>query len=151
MLLIPLPFLTATVLFVLFLVNRSGSPAARQSISLIDVFFVLAALQSVMLGLRYGYNITWLAPVLPVTAVLLPPLVLAIFENPAYRPGLLLHLLPAAVALLALAIFPPLLDVIVPLTFVGYALALARRGLGPETSLPWARLGNILGLSLIHI
>ncbi len=143
MLLIPFPFLTAAVLLVLLLSMRAMREPGRRGFSYLDAFFTLAAVQSLLIGLRHGYGIDGLAPLMPVIGVLLPPLAYAGFVHPPLSWRLLWHALPAVLVFLAWHVFPPLIDLAVPLVFFGYAARLALRGTGRETDMPWARLGDM--------
>ncbi|MEM7378929.1 MAG: AraC family transcriptional regulator [Pseudomonadota bacterium] len=143
MLLIPFPFLTAAVLLALLLALRANRPRGAASISYAEGFFALAALQSILLGLRHGYALDLLGALLPVTAVLLPPLAYASFVRPAFCRGAWPHALPVVAVAVALVAFPPAIDLIVPLTFLVYAALLARFGLRGEQAMPWARLGDM--------
>ncbi|MEM6986696.1 MAG: AraC family transcriptional regulator [Pseudomonadota bacterium] len=144
MLLIPFPFLTTAVLVSLLLAMRVFGRTRGSGLSYTELFFTMAALQSLLLGLRHGYGVQALAALLPVTAVLLPPLAYASFVRPAFSLQLWPHLVPAVLIFLAWRVFPPAIDIGVPLVFLTYAALLARRGVGSESDMPWARLGDIL-------
>jgi len=145
MLLIPFSFLTAAALVMLHATWRLGQRRAAPPLHWIDAFFAFAAVQSILHGLRFGYAVESIRILLPVTAVLMPPLALLSFEQPRQRWHLALHLIPVLLTLLSIAVIPGLLDFIVPAVFVTYAALLARQGLAPESAMPWARLGDIAG------
>lgn len=145
MLLIPFPFVTASVFITALLVLRGvvldgGERASR----FFTAFIAMCALQSLLIGLRHGYGLAVFAPLMPVTALLIPPLAWASFARPAVSRALLWHLLPSVLAVLAWWVLPPLIDVMVPILFIGYAVQLLRLALGPETGLSWVRLGQMM-------
>jgi AraC-like DNA-binding protein len=148
MLLIPFPFLTTAVLLVAWIALRAVARLPSRAFSYIDGFFVLAAAQSALLGLRHGYGWAPAGVLLPVTAVLLPPLALACFRHPPWRQALMWHAVPAALVALVSLTVVPLLDVLVPLIYLGFAAMLAAHGLSGESNLTWARLGDMPGSQL---
>jgi AraC-like DNA-binding protein len=136
MLLVPLSFLVALFLSV-FLVRllREG----RDSFSRNGLFLALLALyvvQSLLVGLRWGYGVMAVLPLLPVMASLVPALSFLAFRDLTRdRPGLALgdwpHLLPAAATLLMLFIGRMPVDLVIIANFLGYGMALlwlARHG-----------------------
>ncbi len=143
MLLIPFPFLTSAVLLVLLLALRAMRDPGRPGFGYLDAFFALAAVQSLLIGLRHGYGIQGLASLLPVTAVLLPPLAYASFVRPPLSRKLLWHALPAVLVFFAWRVFPPAIDLAVPLVFLAYAARLGVLGSGQESDMPWARLSDM--------
>ncbi|WP_297835441.1 AraC family transcriptional regulator [uncultured Roseibium sp.] len=128
MLFVPLPFVNALLLALVFvfLKQSNGTTATRAFLTLI----ALCCLQSVILGLRWGYEIEALRFVLPVLAALLPPLAYESFRGlvDQSRPGMFrLAAAPlAALIILALVLFAPILvDGALIILFLAYALALA--------------------------
>ena len=138
MIFVPLPFVVALLLLVLLvaLLRNSDRNTANRPFRLL---IALAALHSVVVGLRWGYDIPGARYILPVLASCLPPLVLASFQTLIDRheadgyPVLSPHALApiGIVALLFLA--PQFIDGALILLFVGYAFALMRLGrTGPD-------------------
>lgn len=136
MIFIPLPFVVALLLLILLgalLRNQDQSSGNRPFLALI----ALCALQSVIVGLRWGYGIVELRYVLPVLASCLPPLVLASFRSLIHRDAAeektarWLHFTPPAVMVGLLLLAPGLIDFALIALFIGYAFAvlgLGRRG-----------------------
>ena len=105
---VPLPFVVALLLlFLLGLMLRAGQ-ASLPFLALVG----LCALQSALVGLRWGYDITVLRFVLPVVASCLPPIVLAGFRSLIHRSAAeansvrCLHAAPPFL-MLALLLFAP--------------------------------------------
>lgn len=145
MLLIPFPFVTATVFITALLVLRGVVLDRGERPSLFfTAFITLCAVQSLLIGIRHGYGVMALAPLLPVSAMLIPPLAWASFARPPIDRSLGWHLLPALVVVVAWWVLPPLIDVLVPLVFIGYAVQLLRLALGPEAGLSWVRMGQMV-------
>lgn len=148
MLFVPLPFVVALLLAILFLALLrfgEGGGASRPFLLLIG----LCAVQSVLVGLRWGYGVTVLRFALPVVAASLPPLVYASFHR-LIRPGPAAHRrdLPAATLppLLVIILFltlPQLIDIALVLLFVGYAVALLRLGRSGPDGLGEARFEGV--------
>ena len=144
MIFVPLPFVVAlslVVLLVALLRNPDGNSANRP----FHLLIALAALHSVVVGLRWGYDVRGTRYMLPVLASCLPPLVLASFRslidhrqtdgNVLIWPHALAPI--GIVALLLLA--PDLIDGALIALFVGYALALLRLGRDGPDALDEAR------------
>lgn len=149
MLLVPLSFLVALFLAV-FLVRLLGE--GRETWRHNGLFLALLALyvvQSLLVGLRWGYGVMAVLPLLPVMASLVPALsYLAFRDLTRETPGLGLsdwpHLLPTLATLLLLVIGRAPVDLVIIANFLGYGLAvlwLAR--LGPD-GLVAARLDGSL-------
>ncbi|MFN3636490.1 MAG: AraC family transcriptional regulator, partial [Rhizobium rhizophilum] len=138
MLFVPLSFLVALFLAV-FLVRllREG----RDSWGTHGLFLALVAIhliQSLLVGLRWGYGLTAVLPILPVMASLVPALSFLAFRDLAgERPGIAVadwpHALPALVTFLLLVFWRAPVDLVIIANFLGYGaglLWLAR--LGPD-------------------
>ncbi len=145
MFLVPFPFITATIFATALLVLRGVVLDRGERPSLFFTGFIaMCALQSLLIGIRHGYGVSTLAPLLPVSALMIPPLAWASFARPAIRWSLCWHLLPALMVVLAWWVLPPLIDVLVPIVFIVYAVQLLRLALGPEAGLSWVRLGQMV-------
>lgn len=126
---IPLPFVVALLLclmFIVFVRSRSELRANRAFLALI----ALCAVQSILVGLRWGYGVETMRYVLPVLAACLPPLTYAAFHSligmtPASRRAMLAVFVSSPlIVLLLLLVFPLLIDFALIVIFVGYAVAL---------------------------
>lgn len=136
MLFVPLPFVVAILLTVLF-----ASVARRDDEASVNVPFLalilVSALSSVLMGLRWGYGIAEVTYMAPVLAATVPPLaylgvsqLVGKSDLPrAVRLGL--HAIPAATIVLLMVIWRSAIDIALVLVFVGYAVAILffmRRG-----------------------
>ncbi|WJH42048.1 hypothetical protein N7E02_17825 [Aliirhizobium terrae] len=125
MLTVPLPLL-AGLIFVLVLHNSLKGVEAPGSRRYFAAFLILYALQGLIVGLHFGYGVTGLAFVQPVTASVMPPLAFLAFRElagfPPSRPWL--HLwAPLAVAI-AVAFVQDLIDPLLLVIFLVYGLVL---------------------------
>lgn len=139
MLMLPLPFFIAFALGLYLLreaLTDRDPGLAQQGFRWL---IALCILHAVLTGLVWGYGLNRLRPVLPVTASLLPVLVWLGFHalvDP--QPGrlmtpVLLRLLPTLAVLLAHAVMPAAIDLLVILIFAGHAVLLWRMGgSGPD-------------------
>jgi AraC-like DNA-binding protein len=135
---VPFPFVVALLLAILFIVLLRRMDEAwtnRPFLALI----ALCALQSVFLGLRWGYGITELRYVLPVIAACLPPLVYASFlslihdKHPTGRASYLIFAAPALLIILLFFTLPMLIDVVLIVLFITYAVVILKLGrAGPD-------------------
>lgn len=80
MIFLPLPFVVALLLLVLLAFVLHGDEPARRNRPFYALL-TLCALQSVIVGLRWGYDLAALKFALPVLASGVPPLVLASFHS----------------------------------------------------------------------
>ncbi|QCL85519.1 helix-turn-helix transcriptional regulator [Agrobacterium pusense] len=135
---IPLPFVVALLLLVMFIVFfRSGDDVRTNRVFL--ALIALCAVQSVLVGLRWGYGVSLVRYVLPVLAACLPPLVYIAFRGlmklgPESRRAMLasLALSPLLIVLLEFT-FPVAIDLGLIALFVGHATALLLLGRkGPD-------------------
>ena len=135
---IPLPFVVALLLVVMFIVFFRGGDDVRTNRAFLTLI-ALCALQSVLVGLRWGYGVSEARYVLPVLAACLPPLVYIAFR------GLMRVAAESRIAMLANLVLSPLLIVIMEfiwpmaidlaliVIFVGHAIALLLLGRkGPD-------------------
>ncbi|WP_347360121.1 AraC family transcriptional regulator [Rhizobium sp. Root1334] len=140
----PLPFVVALLLLILLAaILRSTEPSKgnRPFLALVAV----CAVQSIIVGLRWGYGIETLQFILPILPSAVPPLVWASFRSLVHHEGSAtgrmswMHAAPpfAMVALLLLA--PELIDIALIALFVGYALALLDLARGGADGLDDAR------------
>ncbi|WFP63278.1 AraC family transcriptional regulator [Mesorhizobium sp. WSM4904] len=141
MIFVPLPFVVALLLLILLGRMLRAERPSRPFLALVG----LCALQSVFIGLRWGYDITALRYVLPVVASCLPPLVLTSFRSLIHRGTgdangfRWLHAAPPALVLALLPLAPRLIDPALIVIFVGYALAVLDLGRAGPDALDEAR------------
>ena len=144
----PLPFVVALLLAILFLALLrfgEGAAASRPFLLLIG----LCALQSVLIGLRWGYGLSALRFALPVVAASLPPLVYASFhrliraEPATHRLGWFAAALPPLLVIVLFFTLPQLIDIALVILFVGYAAALLRLGRSGPDGLGEARFEGV--------
>ncbi|WP_192364495.1 helix-turn-helix domain-containing protein [Mesorhizobium mediterraneum] len=138
MIFIPLPFVVALLLLILLaavLRSQESSKGNRPFLALVG----LCALQSVAVGLRWGYDIAELRYLLPVLASCLPSLVLASFRSLIHLDdseggsARWLHAAPPVGILVLLLLAPELIDAALILLFIGYASAVLNLGrTGPD-------------------
>lgn len=135
---IPLPFVVALLLVVMFIVFFRGGDDVRTNRAFLTLI-ALCAVQSVLVGLRWGYGVSEARYVLPILAACLPPLVYIAFR------GLMRVAAESRMVMLANLALSPLLIVIMEFTwpmaidlaliviFVGHAIALLLLGRkGPD-------------------
>jgi AraC-like DNA-binding protein len=139
MLFVPLPFVVAVLLLALLgAIARGddGGPANRPFLALI----LACAVQSALIGLRWGYGIDAIRYALPVVAATLPPLVYASFGGLAQTGSdrgparMWLHALPAGLLAALVVLWQQAVDLVIIAVYLAYAAALlrlARRG--PDT------------------
>lgn len=149
MIFIPLPFVVALLLLILLaavLRSQESSTGNRPFLALVS----LCALQSVAVGLRWGYGIVELRYLLPVLASCLPPLVLASFRSLIHLDeseagsARWLHAAPPVGILVLLLLAPRLIDAALILLFVGYAIAVLNLGRTGPDALDKARFDSAI-------
>lgn len=154
MIFVPLPLVVALLLvvaFVLLLRNQAAAGGNKPFLALI----ALCAFQSVIVGLRWGYDITELRYLMPIGAACVPPLVFESFRRLVHREDgenrltLLAHAAPAVVVILLLLASlagVPLpsntIDIALIVIFIGYALAILNLGRRGPDGLDDARLDS---------
>ena len=128
---IPFSFAVAIALLVLFASVFRRDDDRPPNVPFLTLILV-SALQSVLSGLRWGYEIQAVMYVMPVVAATMPPLVYAGVSqlvtrsagSPLLRIGI--HGLPAILVFLLMIFWRESLDVVLVLIFVGYAIAILR-------------------------
>ncbi|MFF0950227.1 helix-turn-helix domain-containing protein [Rhizobium leguminosarum] len=129
MLFIPLPFVVALLLLILFVTVLRRDEEAQPNRPFLALI-LLAVLQSVLSGLRWGYGVQAVGVIAPVTAAMVPPLAYAGVSRlvrTSRRPlptRIALHAVPAAVILLLMVFRRDAIDLALVFVFVGYALAI---------------------------
>ena len=145
MLFVPLPFVIALLLFLRFVaLLRRQEVGNRPFLALIG----LCVLQSIAVGLRWGYDVTAIRFVLPVLAGGLPPLALASFQSLIHRDRAdirWLNVAPPLVIVALLVLAPSFIDSALVVIFVGYAVILLRLAHAGPDGLDAARLDGAAG------
>jgi AraC-like DNA-binding protein len=101
----------------------------------------LAAVQSLIIALHQYYGFVVLRPVQPMIAMFIPPAAWLAFAQVSHvRSFVFVHLLGPLVAFIALLMMPDLLDVIIPISFAGYGVAMILQLMKGEDSLLHSRL-----------
>jgi AraC-like DNA-binding protein len=128
MLFIPLPFVVAILLLILFVTVVRRDDDAPPNVPFLALILV-AVLQSILLGLRWGYAVNGVGRILPVVAAIVPPLVYAGVSGLVRKSDLStvlrigLHLIPAVGIVLLIVLWRDAIDIAIALIFVGYAMA----------------------------
>lgn len=142
---VPLPFLAGLVFALTLYRSLQGvdTPGSRRYF---HAFLTLYALQGIGVGLRFGYGVESLSFFLPITASAMPPLAYLAFrgltDQPVVRPWL--HaFVPVAVALAA-NFLRDLVDPLLLVIFLGYAVALYRLTVSGLDAMPEASLQRAL-------
>ncbi|OCJ13950.1 AraC family transcriptional regulator [Rhizobium sp. AC44/96] len=136
MIFVPLPFVVTLLLLILLvrMVRQTDGMAPERRPFLI--LTALYALQSILIGLRWGYDIIALMPAQAVLATLIAAFAWIGFshlarETPASWLRLSPHLLPASLVLVLMIFWRDPVGIVVTITFTGYGFALfwlARHG-----------------------
>ncbi|RUM18880.1 helix-turn-helix domain-containing protein [Rhizobium vallis] len=129
MIFIPLPFVIALLLLILFVAVIRRDEEMQPSRPFLALI-LLSVAQSILSGLRWGYGVQAVGYVAPVIAALVPPLAFAGVSRlvrTSRRPlpvRIALHAVPAAFILVLIALWRDAIDIALVLIFVGYALAI---------------------------
>ena len=133
MIFVPLSFIVTLpllILFVLMVWTNDEQPRNWPFLLLI----LLSAMQSILMGLRFGYHLQWAGLVTPLFATIMPVFVYRgalHFTGSVQKqslPALMLHALPPAVMLVLLLVpLPQFIDGTIILIFVIYALLILHR------------------------
>ncbi|UGX87859.1 helix-turn-helix domain-containing protein [Phyllobacterium meliloti] len=149
MLFVPLPFVVAVLLVVLLIqmIRRNdGSVTNPFFLALISVY----ALQSVVIGIRWGYNMLEILPLQAVLAVIIATLAWLSFEGlrterpPTKRPLLLMHVLPTLLIIGLIAFWPAPISLTIIVIFAGYGIALCRLAWRGPDALGSSRLDGVI-------
>lgn len=142
---VPLPFVTALLLVILFVRLLWQGEATLRSAT---VFVGACALLSTVVGLRWTFDFQGFRFIQPIAAVLLPTTAWLTFARLSYRnvPMLRwLHAIPIVLVVVLSAAWmqlrPPI-DLILALIFFGYGIALLRMSFGGEDTFGAARLAD---------
>ncbi|TCS00720.1 helix-turn-helix domain-containing protein [Rhizobium sp. BK418] len=136
MIFVPLPFVVALLLAILLirmLRQGDGSFAEKRPFLLLIGFYII---QSVVIGIRWGYDIIDIMPLQSLMATMIAALAWVCFKGLAMEEQPTLsrfwpHLLPAAAIVIFIALYPEPISLAIILIFIAYGIALlwlARRG-----------------------
>ncbi|WP_424974947.1 helix-turn-helix domain-containing protein [Dinoroseobacter sp. S124A] len=135
---LPIPAFVALVLG--YLALRSFLSGRRP---LLVAFLAACAVQSGLVTLVGGYGLDVLRPILPVSATLIPPLAWITFQDALVRRlsprAMAFHGAAPAFTLFCRVFAPETTDVVVPLVFAGYGIAILAQLRG-TSDMPLARL-----------
>ncbi|GLQ80708.1 AraC family transcriptional regulator [Mesorhizobium huakuii] len=150
MIFIPLPFVVSLLLVILLIqMIRRSETDLRENISFM-LLMAVYALQSVLIGIRWGYDARVVMPVLSVLAALIAPLAWITFsgltkERSARRlTRLWPHLLPACLVALLLIFWREPVGPVIILVFLSYGVALLWLALAGPDILVESRLDGVL-------
>lgn len=150
MIFVPLPFVVSLFLltFLIRMIRRSDDHGRENRTFLLLV--AVYACQSVLVGLRWGYGLTEIVPVLAVMATLIPPLTYLAFRGlagdgrePSLRTGWP-HLLPSLAAVLLFVFSREPIDLLIIVDFFAYGVALLWFGRNGPDGLAASRLDGVL-------
>lgn len=146
MLMIPLPFLATALLMMLAMIAWRAGAVGRGTFGFVAVIG-LYALQSTLMGLRWGYDLTLFAAPIVATAALIPPVVWLAYGQVfrRWRRQDALHLLPTAVIWAILPVARDLVDPALILLYLGYGGALLWRVRHGRDHLALARIDAVAG------
>lgn len=137
---LPVPMIIALLLLG-FLLHRAMTK--RTSLVLLTLIGCCAVQLALMALVQY-YELTWLRPLHPVLAPVIPMLAWLAFRQASSgalsAQELLVHALGPLLGLLCLLAYPPALDVLIPITFAGYGAAMGFALSVGEDSLRHSRL-----------
>ncbi|MDU9006013.1 helix-turn-helix domain-containing protein [Sedimentitalea todarodis] len=131
MIFVPLPFVVTILLTLLFLSVAKGVDERPRNYPFLALI-ALAATQSMLVGLRFGYGVEWVGVLSPLLASVMAPMVLfGALHLVGPRPlldvkTLAPHGLPLALVLVSLIVWPVALDAIIIGTFIVYAVLILR-------------------------
>lgn len=131
MLSIPVPFLVSLLLVALFVAVLGRKQGRRRNGPLL-LLILMSALQSALVGLRWGYGIEDVKFVTPVVAACVPPLVhagasrLVGAGEPGSRAQVWIHAVPVLLIAVLSVAGRALIDLAVVAVFLGYAVAVLR-------------------------
>lgn len=149
MIFVPLPFVVALLLSILLI-----QMIRRREVTVLNPFFfsliAAYALQSMVIGLRWGYDLRGVLPVQAVLAAAIASLAWLSFEglrtgrSPLKRPLLWLHALPPLFVAALVAFWPAPISLALILIFAGYGVALTWLASAGPDALASSRLDGVI-------
>lgn len=150
MIFIPLPFVETLFLLTLLLqMHRRSEDGLREHLPF-ALLIVAYALQSVLIGLRWGYDFYAVMPFQAVLATIIATLAFLSFDDLASENSIFrkrttwLHCLPALTVALLRAVWPEPVGLVIILVFLGYGAALTALCLEGPDGLVSSRLDGAL-------
>lgn len=150
MIFIPLPFVVALLLVILLVqMIRRNEADLRENIAFI-LLMAAYALQSVLIGIRWGYDVRAMMPAQSALATLIAPLAWIAFGNLTTEPSehrlsrLWPHLLPAFLVALLLVFWREPVGPVIILVYLSYGFALLWLALAGPDVLVESRLDGVL-------
>lgn len=138
MILVPLPFVVSLFLLTILVQALRRDEDGLRANPLFVALIAAYAIQSVLVGLRWGYDLREVLPLMSPLATLIAPLAWLSFQSltreaPTPIATLWPHLLPAAAVVSLMALWPDPVGAVIVAVFAGYGIALlwAAR-LGPD-------------------
>lgn len=136
MILVPLPFVVSLFLLTILAQTLRRDEEGLRANPLFAALIAAYALQSVLVGLRWGYGWRGVLPVMSPLATLIAPLAFASFRSltraaPVRLTALWPHALPAVAVVALMILWPDPVGALIIAVFAGYGAALlwtARRG-----------------------
>jgi AraC-like DNA-binding protein len=150
MIFIPLPFVETLFLLTLLLQMHRRSEGGLREHPLFALLLAAYALQSVLIGLRWGYQLWAVLPFQGLLATIIATLAFLSFqdlasETPIFRKKTTgLHGLPAVSVVLLLLFWPEPVGAVIILVFLGYGTALVRLCLAGTDGLVSSRLDGVV-------
>lgn len=136
---LPIPLVSSLILAFLLVRMWMGGRRHQALVALLAI----CAVQGVIISLAQHYRVPGFALLQPITATLIPPASYLAFQTTAVRTRRrrdLLHFAGPLAALAAITTFPPALDLLIPVLFVGYGLAVLWTALQGADAMPRMRL-----------
>jgi AraC-like DNA-binding protein len=149
MIFIPLPFVVTLLLIIVFIQLLRRNDGQLRNVEAFAVLIAAYALQSVLLGLRWGYHVTLFMPAQAVLATLIAALAWISFRGLTVEQRQPLrrswpHLLPAGLVLVLFAFWRDPLELVIQATVLGYGAALLWLARGGPDALVASRLDGTL-------
>lgn len=138
MILVPLPFVVSLLLLTILVQALRRDEDGLRANPLFVALIAAYAIQSVLVGLRWGYDLRAVLPLMSPLATLIAPLAWASFRGltrrePTPVATLWPHLLPAAAVFALMVLWPDPVGAVIVGVFAGYGLALLWTArLGPD-------------------
>jgi AraC-like DNA-binding protein len=151
MIFIPLPFVETLFLLTLLSQMQRRSERGIGGHPLFALLLAAYALQSVLIGLRWGYGVVAVLPFQALLATVIATLAFLSFHQltnetaPFEKPANWLHALPTIGVAVLMIVWPAAVGIAIILVFLGYGAALTRQCLAGQDGLVASRLDGVLG------